>query len=109
MFAWIWARRGWFGVVVPYVAMCAIVVVALGVLDAKTQAAEARADSAALRAEIAADRANEATAEAQQSCLVQQEAQEYTNHLILTIAASLPSRVGDTIHGIIAAEPLIEC
>ena len=116
VFGWLWARRGWFAVVVPYLALFATVVVALGVLDAKADANELRTQQAKIAAELAAEHAMEAqeeTAElereAARSCQDRQQARSDLDEVLRLMTSAIPPRIAVAINAKLAEREPIEC
>lgn len=116
MFAWLWDRRGWIAVVVPYVAVCASVVVALGVLSAKSDAAEVKAGQAVIAAELAEEKARsiahdnaELQREQAQSCADRRQARDDLVEVLRLISTGLPARIAAQMAVQVAALKPIEC
>lgn len=106
---WFADRRGWFAVVIPYLAICATVIVALGVLNNRIAVTELRADQATVAAELAAHANTELTRAQYQSCLDRHQARADLLDLLHTISVALPERVADRITQQVQDLPPITC
>jgi hypothetical protein len=116
LIAWFAERRGFFGVLVPYVALSAVIVVGAGVYETKADQAELRVHQAQLAADLAAETAREAQEEAEelereatQSCLARQEARADVDEVFRTIGAALPPTIAVRIAALLAARSPITC